>query len=118
MSSVARVTEIIASSKKSFEDAVEKGIDRACKTLNEVKGAWVKDQKVAIEDGKVKRYRVTLMVTFVLDTLTPALPRPDRSITSEGEARRCFMVGISVMPPDISLPSFLDLISLTASASF
>jgi len=66
MSSVARVTEIIASSKKSFEDAVEKGIDRACKTLNDVKGAWVKDQKVDIEDGKVKRYRVTLMVTFVL----------------------------------------------------
>ncbi len=66
MSSVARVTEIITSSKKSFEDAVEKGIARACKTLNDVKGAWVKDQKVDIEDGKVKRYRVTLMVTFVL----------------------------------------------------
>lgn len=66
MSSVARVTEIIASSKKSFEDAVDKGITRACKTLNDVKGAWVKDQKVDIEDGKVKRYRVTLMVTFVL----------------------------------------------------
>ena len=66
MSSVARVTEIICSSKKSFEDAVDKGIERACKTLNDVKGAWVKEQKVDIEDGKVKRYRVTLMVTFVL----------------------------------------------------
>ncbi|NOZ38657.1 MAG: dodecin domain-containing protein [Planctomycetes bacterium] len=66
MSSVARVTEIICSSKKSFEDAVEKGISRACKTLNDVKGAWVKDQKVDIENGKVRRYRVTLMVTFVL----------------------------------------------------
>ncbi len=66
MSSVARVTEIIASSKKSFEDAVEKGVARACKTLNDVKGAWVKDQKIEIEEGKVKRYRVTLMVTFVL----------------------------------------------------
>lgn len=66
MSSVARVTEIIASSKKSFEDAVEKGVDRACKTLNDVKGAWVKDQKLDIEGGKIKRYRVTLMVTFVL----------------------------------------------------
>jgi len=66
MSSVARVTEIICSSKKSFEDAVEKGIERACKTLNDVKGAWVKYQKVDIEDGKVKRYRVTLMVTFIL----------------------------------------------------
>jgi len=66
MSSVARVTEIICSSKKSFEDAIEKGVARACKTLNDVKGAWVKDQKIDIEDGKVKRYRVTLMVTFVL----------------------------------------------------
>jgi len=66
MSSVARVTEIIASSKKSFEDAAEKGVTRACKTLKDVKGAWVKDQKLDIEDGKIKRYRVTLMVTFVL----------------------------------------------------
>ncbi len=66
MSSVARVTEIITSSKKSFEDAVETGIKRACKTLNDVKGAWVKDQKVDIENGKIKCYRVTLMVTFVL----------------------------------------------------
>jgi len=66
MSSVARVTEIICSSKKSFEDAAEKGVARACKTLNDVKGAWVKDQKIDIEDGKIKRYRVTLMVTFVL----------------------------------------------------
>ncbi|MGI9430081.1 MAG: dodecin family protein [Bythopirellula sp.] len=66
MSSIARVTEIIASSKKSFEDATEKGIDRACKTLTEVKGAWIKDQKVDVEGGKIKRYRVTLMVTFIL----------------------------------------------------
>lgn len=66
MSSVARVTEIISSSKKSFEDAVETGIDRACKTLTDVKGAWVKDQKVEVQDGKIKHYRVTLMVTFVL----------------------------------------------------
>lgn len=65
--SVARVTEIIASSKKSFEDATETGIDRACKTLDNVKSAWVKDQKVEIEGGKIKAYRVTLMVTFVLN---------------------------------------------------
>ena len=64
--SVARVTEIIASSKKSFEDAVEKGVSRSCKTLDNVKSAWVKDQKVEIEDGKITAYRVTLMVTFVL----------------------------------------------------
>jgi flavin-binding protein dodecin len=66
MSSIARVTELISSSKKSFEDAIEKGVDRACKTLDDVKGAWVKDQKVDIEKGKIKRYRVTLMITFVL----------------------------------------------------
>ena len=66
MSSIARVTEVISSSKKSFEDAIEKGIGRACKTLEDVKGAWVKDQKVDVEGGKIKRYRVTLMVTFVL----------------------------------------------------
>lgn len=67
MSSIARVTEIIASSKKSFEDATEKGISRACKTLKGVKGAWVKDQKVEVEDGKIKSYRVTMLVTFVLE---------------------------------------------------
>ena len=64
--SVARVTEIIASSKKSFEDAVDTGVERACKTLKNVSGAWVQDQKVVIEDGKVTEYRVTLKVTFVL----------------------------------------------------
>lgn len=64
--SVARVTEIISSSTKSFEDAVESGIDRSCKTLDNVKSAWVKDQKVEIKDGKINAYRVTLMVTFVL----------------------------------------------------
>jgi dodecin len=64
--SVARVTEIIASSKKSFEDAVDKGVTRACETLDNVTGAWVQDQKIVIEDGKVKEYRVNMKVTFVL----------------------------------------------------
>ncbi|MEQ8208641.1 MAG: dodecin family protein [Lacipirellulaceae bacterium] len=64
--SVARVTEIISSSKKSFEDAIEVGVDRACKTLDNVKSAWVKDQKAEIKDGKITSYRVTLMITFVL----------------------------------------------------
>ena len=66
MSSVARVTEIISSSKKSFEDAIEKGVGRACKTLEDVKGAWIKEQKVDVEKGKIARYRVTMLVTFVL----------------------------------------------------
>ena len=64
--SVARVTEIIASSDKSFEDAVNKGIKRACKTLKNVKGAWVQDQKVTVSGEKISEYRVTLKVTFVL----------------------------------------------------
>jgi len=65
--SVARVTEIIASSKKSFDDAVETGVKRASKTLKNVSGAWVKDQRVICDNGKIKEYRVTLKVTFVLD---------------------------------------------------
>ena len=65
--SVARVTEIIASSKKSFDDAVENGVERACKTLKNVTNAWVQDQKVVVEDGKIAEYRVNLKVTFILD---------------------------------------------------
>ena len=63
---VARVTEIISSSKKSFEDAIQKGIDRAAKTLKNVEGAWVKQQKIIVKDGKISEYRVDLKVTFVL----------------------------------------------------
>jgi dodecin len=64
--SVAKVTEIIASSPKSFEDAVAAGIARASKTLQNVKSAWVKDQKVVVENGKITEYHVGLMVTFIL----------------------------------------------------
>ncbi len=66
MSTVARVTEIIASSKKSFDDAVEVGVRRATKTLKNVAGAWVASQEVVIEKGKISAYRVRLKVTFVL----------------------------------------------------
>lgn len=64
--SVAKVTEIIASSNKSFDDAVKNGISRADKTLKNISSAWVKDQKVIVEDGKVAEYRVVMKVTFVL----------------------------------------------------
>jgi len=64
--SVARVTEITASSKKSFQDAMEKGVERANKTLKNVRGAWVQEQKVEVEDGKIVAYRVNMKVTFVL----------------------------------------------------
>jgi len=64
--SVARVTEILSSSSKSFDDAVNEGVQRANKTLHNVTGAWVKDQSVVVKDGKVTEYRVNLKVTFVL----------------------------------------------------
>jgi len=64
---IARVTEVSASSTKSFEDAVCKGIERASKTLKNVSGAWVKDQEVGVKDGKVLDYRVKLKITFVLE---------------------------------------------------
>ena len=64
--SVAKVSEIIASSPKSFEDAVASGIERASKTLKNIRGAWIAEQKVAIEKGKITEYRVTMRVTFVL----------------------------------------------------
>ncbi len=64
--SVAKVTEIIASSNKGFDDAISSGLKRANKTLQNVKGAWIKDQKVIVEKGKIVEYRVTMRVTFVL----------------------------------------------------
>jgi flavin-binding protein dodecin len=65
--SVARVTEIIASSPTSFEDAVAVGVARACKTLQNVTGAWVQDQKVDVADGRITAFRVNLKVTFILN---------------------------------------------------
>ena len=64
--SVAKVTEVIASSTKSFDDAVAEGVARADKTLKNITGAWVKDQNVVVEKGKIVEYRVSLKVTFIL----------------------------------------------------
>jgi len=64
--SVAKVIEVISSSKKSFEDAVAHGISRAADSLHDVTGAWIQDQKVVVSKGKVVEYRVSLKVTFVL----------------------------------------------------
>ena len=64
--SVARVTEITTSSSKSFQDAIEQGIERASKTLKNVEGAWIQDQKIVVEDGKIVAYRVNMKVTFIL----------------------------------------------------
>ena len=65
--SVARVTTITARSEKSFDDAVNQGIKRANNTLKNIKGAWVKGQKVTVSKGQIDEYRVTLRVTFVLE---------------------------------------------------
>jgi len=66
--SVARVSEIKASSTKSFDDAIREGVARAAKTLRNVKGAWVQNQDVLVdEQGNITEYRVQLKVTFILD---------------------------------------------------
>ena len=65
--SVAKVTEIIASSKDGFDDAVAKGVKRASKTFKNLTGAWGQDQQVVVKDDKIKEYRVNLKVTFVLN---------------------------------------------------
>ncbi len=65
--SVAKVSEISATSKTSFEDAVQQGLARASKTLRQIRGAWIKEQHVRCDNGKIVEYRVNMMVTFVLD---------------------------------------------------
>ncbi len=67
MGSVAKVITITARSQESFDDAVKVGIAKAAQTLKHLKGAWVKDQKVEIEDDKVVAYQVTMEVTFLLE---------------------------------------------------
>lgn len=64
--SIAKITEISSESKESFEDAVRQGIARASETLQNIKGAWVKEQQIVVENGKVTLFRVNMKVTFVL----------------------------------------------------
>ena len=64
---VARVTEVTSSSTVSFEDAIKKAVARADKTLKNVQGAWVQEQKVVVESGQITEYRVNLKITFVLE---------------------------------------------------
>jgi flavin-binding protein dodecin len=63
---VAKVTEIIASSTKSFDDAVVNGIRRANETIKNIRGAWIAQEKIKVEGGKITEFRVTMRVTFVL----------------------------------------------------
>jgi flavin-binding protein dodecin len=65
--SVARITEISSTSEKSFEDAIRQGVSRATKTLRNVKGAWIKEQQIDVEDGAIIRYRVNMLITFILE---------------------------------------------------
>lgn len=74
--SVAKVIEIIASSAVSFEDALKQGVARATDTMSDVTGAWIKDQSVVVEKGKVTGYRVVLRVTFVLKPARKANRQP------------------------------------------
>jgi dodecin len=65
--SIAKVSEISSTSSKSFEDAVQQGLARAGKTLRHVRGAWIKEQHVRCDEGRITEYRVNMMVTFVID---------------------------------------------------
>ncbi len=65
--SIAKVSEISATSSKSFEDAIQQGLARAAKTLRNIQGAWIKEQHVRCDNGRVTDYRVNMMVTFVLE---------------------------------------------------
>jgi len=64
--SVAKTSEITAASSKSFEDAVRNGIEKMSETVDKIEGAWVKEQKVVVKDGKVDEYRVSMKVTFIV----------------------------------------------------
>lgn len=65
--SVAKVSEISSTSPTSFEDAINKGIARANKTLRNVRSAWIKEQQVRVKEGAITEYQVNMMVTFIID---------------------------------------------------
>ena len=67
MNSVAKVSEISARSDRSFEDAINLGLARASKTLRNVRSAWIKEQRLDLNEGKITGYQVNLMVTFIID---------------------------------------------------
>ena len=65
--SIAKITEISSTSPTSFEDALQKGLARASRTLRQIRSAWIKEQQVRVENGKITEYQVNMMVTFVLE---------------------------------------------------
>jgi flavin-binding protein dodecin len=84
--SVAKVIELTATSEKSFEDAIDQGIARAASTLKNVEGAWIKEQKVMIQDGRIIAYRVNMMITFIL--ATPDGDEDQRPAQNQARGRR------------------------------
>jgi flavin-binding protein dodecin len=68
--SVARNTEISSTSTQSFEDAIRQGLNRATATLRNVRGAWIKEQEVSLENNQIAEYKVVMVVTFVLDDMS------------------------------------------------
>ena len=82
---VARITEISSTSPLSFEDAIRSGVARACETLRDVRGAWVKEQQIVVSNDEIVEFRVNLMVTFVLEAgpaAAGAAPRTRRATAS------------------------------------
>ena len=67
MENIAKVEEISSTSTVSFEDAIQKGIERADKTLRNLRSAWIKEQQIRVEKGKIVRYQVNMLITFVLE---------------------------------------------------
>lgn len=65
--SIAKVIEVSCESEKSFEDAISQGIKDAAKTVRNIKGAWVKEQQVVVENDKIVKFRVDLKITFVIE---------------------------------------------------
>jgi hypothetical protein len=65
--SIAKVSEISATSTQGFQDAIEQGIERANKTLRNVRSAWIKEHQVRVTDGSITEYQVNMMITFVID---------------------------------------------------
>jgi flavin-binding protein dodecin len=89
------VTEIASQSPRSFDDAIRQGIRRANETLRNITGAWVKEQQVAVEDGKITGYRVNLLVTFILEDMPrgraaakAAAPAPAKKAATKAVAKK------------------------------
>jgi dodecin len=96
--SVAKVIEIIASSKKSFEDAVSQGVTKAADSLHDITSAWIKEQSVKVVNGKVTDYRVNLKLTFVLKDKPKAAAKSAPRLSARAVTKAVKAVKKSVKP--------------------